>query len=145
MPTTRTLAVAALVVGLFAVVLACGVATDGAAADKIPPSVTTLMAGWEQKFTLEWTVVPEPEGTRRVRGYVVSRYGQRAEPVRVLGRAVPHELPAVIGAGTILTGSTPIYDLVHERIIKPEGDAPLVVPEGAVVVEEIRISDGSAA
>ena len=60
MPTTRTLAVAALVVGLFAVVLACGVATDGAAADKIPPSVTTLMAGWEQKFTLEWTVASPP-------------------------------------------------------------------------------------
>jgi 2,3,4,5-tetrahydropyridine-2-carboxylate N-succinyltransferase len=45
---------------------------------------------------------------------------------------------AVIGAGTILTGSTPIYDLVHERIIKPEGEAPLVVPEGAVVVPGAR-------
>jgi hypothetical protein len=88
MPTTRTLAVAALPVGLFAVVLACGIATDGTAADKIPPSVTTLMAGWEQKFTLEWTVAPEPEGTRRIRGYVVSKYGQRAEPMRVLGRAL---------------------------------------------------------
>ena len=45
---------------------------------------------------------------------------------------------AVIGAGTILTGSTPLYDLVKERIIKPEGDAPLVVPEGAVVVPGAR-------
>jgi 2,3,4,5-tetrahydropyridine-2-carboxylate N-succinyltransferase len=45
---------------------------------------------------------------------------------------------AVIGAGTILTGSTPIYDLVNERIIRPEGDAPLVVPEGAVVVPGSR-------
>jgi 2,3,4,5-tetrahydropyridine-2-carboxylate N-succinyltransferase len=45
---------------------------------------------------------------------------------------------AVIGAGTILTGSTPIYDLVNERIIKPEGDAPLIVPEGAVVVPGSR-------
>jgi 2,3,4,5-tetrahydropyridine-2-carboxylate N-succinyltransferase len=45
---------------------------------------------------------------------------------------------AVIGAGTILTGSTPLYDLVKERIIKPEGDAPLVVPEGAVVVPGSR-------
>jgi 2,3,4,5-tetrahydropyridine-2-carboxylate N-succinyltransferase len=45
---------------------------------------------------------------------------------------------AVIGAGTILTGSTPIYDLVNERIIKPQGDAPLVVPEGAVVVPGSR-------
>ncbi len=45
---------------------------------------------------------------------------------------------AVIGAGTILTGSTPIYDLPKERIIKPEGDAPLIVPEGAVVVPGSR-------
>jgi 2,3,4,5-tetrahydropyridine-2,6-dicarboxylate N-succinyltransferase len=45
---------------------------------------------------------------------------------------------AVIAAGTILTGSTPLYDLVHERIIKPEADSPLVVPEGAVVVPGSR-------
>ena len=45
---------------------------------------------------------------------------------------------AVIGAGTILTGSTPIYDLPKARIIRPEGDAPLVVPEGAVVVPGAR-------
>ena len=45
---------------------------------------------------------------------------------------------AVIGAGTVLTGSTPIYDLPQGRIIKPEGDAPLVVPEGAVVVPGSR-------
>ena len=45
---------------------------------------------------------------------------------------------AVIGAGTILTGSTPIYDLPRGRIIKPEGDAPLIVPEGAVVVPGAR-------
>src|SRR5204863_9204596 len=70
MPTTRTLAVAALVVGLFAVVLACGVATDGAAADKIPPSVTRLMGGWEQEFTLEWSVGPDREGSGGGRGFV---------------------------------------------------------------------------
>ena len=45
---------------------------------------------------------------------------------------------AVIGAGTILTGSTPIYDLPHGRIIRPEGASPLVVPEGAVVVPGAR-------
>src|SRR5688572_1739000 len=45
---------------------------------------------------------------------------------------------AVIGAGTILTGSTPIYDLPQGRIIKPDGDAPLVVTEGAVVVPGAR-------
>jgi 2,3,4,5-tetrahydropyridine-2-carboxylate N-succinyltransferase len=45
---------------------------------------------------------------------------------------------AVIGAGTILTGSTPIYDLPRGRVIKSEGEAPLVVPEGAVVVPGSR-------
>jgi 2,3,4,5-tetrahydropyridine-2-carboxylate N-succinyltransferase len=45
---------------------------------------------------------------------------------------------AVIGAGTILTGSTPIYDLPNGRIIKPESGAPLVVPEGSVVVPGAR-------
>jgi 2,3,4,5-tetrahydropyridine-2-carboxylate N-succinyltransferase len=41
---------------------------------------------------------------------------------------------AVIAAGTILTGSTPVYDLVRGEIIRPAADQPLVIPEGAVVV-----------
>jgi len=45
---------------------------------------------------------------------------------------------AVIAAGTILTGSTPIYDLPKGRIIKAEADSPLMVPEGAVVVPGAR-------
>jgi 2,3,4,5-tetrahydropyridine-2,6-dicarboxylate N-succinyltransferase len=45
---------------------------------------------------------------------------------------------AVIGAGTVLTGSTPVYDLVKGEIIKPTADRPLVVPEGAVVVPGAR-------
>lgn len=87
MTTSRRTAVATLGAGLFAVA-AWGIATDRADAGKINPSVTTLMAGWEQKFSLEWKVAPEPGGTQRVQGYVVSRYGQHAEPMRVLGRAL---------------------------------------------------------
>lgn len=45
---------------------------------------------------------------------------------------------AVLAAGAILTGSTPVYDLPHERIITPEPGQPLVVPEGAVVVPGAR-------
>lgn len=45
---------------------------------------------------------------------------------------------AVIGAGTVLTGSTPVYDLPNGRIIKPQEGQPLVVPEGAVVVPGAR-------
>ena len=45
---------------------------------------------------------------------------------------------AVVGAGTVLTGSTPVYDLVRGEIIKPTDDLPLVIPEGAVVVPGAR-------
>jgi len=45
---------------------------------------------------------------------------------------------AVLASGTIITGSTPIYDLPNERIITPEPGQPLVVPEGAVVVPGAR-------
>jgi 2,3,4,5-tetrahydropyridine-2-carboxylate N-succinyltransferase len=49
---------------------------------------------------------------------------------------------AVIGAGTVLTGSTPVYDLVRGEIIKPTAERPLVVPEGAVVVPGARAVTG---
>jgi len=45
---------------------------------------------------------------------------------------------AVLASGTVLTGSTPLYDLPNERIIRPEPGQPLVVPEGAVVVPGAR-------
>ena len=45
---------------------------------------------------------------------------------------------AVIGAGTVLTGSTPVYDLPNEQILRPGPGVPLVVPEGAVVVPGAR-------
>ncbi len=45
---------------------------------------------------------------------------------------------AVIAAGTVLTGSTPLYDLVRGEVIKPSAQHPLIVPEGAVVVPGAR-------
>jgi 2,3,4,5-tetrahydropyridine-2-carboxylate N-succinyltransferase len=44
----------------------------------------------------------------------------------------------VLAAGTIITGSTPIYDLPNERIIQAAAGEPLIVPEGAVVVPGSR-------
>jgi 2,3,4,5-tetrahydropyridine-2-carboxylate N-succinyltransferase len=44
----------------------------------------------------------------------------------------------VLAAGTILTGSTPLYDLPNDRIIEAAPGEPLVVPEGAVVVPGSR-------
>ena len=49
---------------------------------------------------------------------------------------------AVVGAGTVLTGSTPVYDLVRGEIIKPTAERPLVIPEGAVVVPGARAVTG---
>ena len=45
---------------------------------------------------------------------------------------------AVIGAGTILTGSTPVYDLVQDRILRRNENTPLIIPSGAVVVPGSR-------
>lgn len=45
---------------------------------------------------------------------------------------------AVLAAGTVLTASTPLYDLANDRIIEPVAGQPLVVPEGAVVVPGTR-------
>ena len=41
---------------------------------------------------------------------------------------------AVLGAGVILTGSTPVYDSVEQAVYRRSKDHPLEIPEGAVVV-----------
>ncbi len=45
---------------------------------------------------------------------------------------------AVIGAGCIITGSTPVYDTVKGKVYRKTKDEPLVIPEGAVVVAGSR-------
>jgi 2,3,4,5-tetrahydropyridine-2-carboxylate N-succinyltransferase len=45
---------------------------------------------------------------------------------------------AVIGTGVILNGSTPVYDVVHERILRKTAESPLIIPKGAVVVAGSR-------
>jgi 2,3,4,5-tetrahydropyridine-2,6-dicarboxylate N-succinyltransferase len=45
---------------------------------------------------------------------------------------------AVLAAGTVLTGSTPVYDLVRETIYRRSEDQPLMIPPGAVVVPGAR-------
>jgi 2,3,4,5-tetrahydropyridine-2-carboxylate N-succinyltransferase len=45
---------------------------------------------------------------------------------------------AVLGAGTILTRSTPLYDLVRGEIYRATPERPLEVPENAVVVPGSR-------
>jgi hypothetical protein len=66
-------------------VTAC--ATGG---DQLSPSAsfTTLMPGWESKFSVEWKVTPVKDGSRLLFGRVTSRYGQYAEPMILLGQAL---------------------------------------------------------
>lgn len=45
---------------------------------------------------------------------------------------------AVIGAGCIITGSTPVYDTVKGQIYRKTKEEPLIIPEGAVVVAGSR-------
>jgi len=53
---------------------------------------------------------------------------------------------AVLGAGTILTRSTPLYDTVGGEVYRATPDAPLQVPENAVVVPGSRaVSKGKGA
>ncbi len=46
---------------------------------------------------------------------------------------------AVLAAGTILTGSTPVFDLVREQVYKRTSESPLEIPAGAVVVPGSRM------
>ena len=81
----RLLLAVARLGSLVVVVTACGTGSSYL----IPSgSTTTLMAGWEYRFKLEWSVENEPGNTRRIRGYINSQYGERAVHVRVLGQAL---------------------------------------------------------
>jgi 2,3,4,5-tetrahydropyridine-2,6-dicarboxylate N-succinyltransferase len=52
---------------------------------------------------------------------------------------------AVLGAGTVLTRSTPLYDLVKGEVYRASGDKPLEVPGNAVVVPGSRaVTKGKA-
>jgi len=59
-------------------------------------STTTLVAGWERHFTIDWTVEPEQGGAHRVRGFVTGQHGEYAEPVRLLAQALDSS-GAVVG------------------------------------------------
>lgn len=52
---------------------------------------------------------------------------------------------AVIGAGVVLTGSTPVYDMVRGQIYRKSPERPLEIPYGAVVVPGARPMKGAFA
>jgi hypothetical protein len=58
-------------------------------------TTTTLTAGWEQHFTVEWAATEQSPTARKVSGYVYNRNGEYAMNMRVLAVAVD-------GAGTVV-------------------------------------------
>ncbi|MGZ8868311.1 MAG: 2,3,4,5-tetrahydropyridine-2,6-dicarboxylate N-succinyltransferase [Thermoanaerobaculia bacterium] len=52
---------------------------------------------------------------------------------------------AVIGAGVVITGSTPVYDLVRGQIYRGTPERPLEIPYGAVVIPGSRRMKGAFA
>lgn len=52
---------------------------------------------------------------------------------------------AVIGAGVVLTASTPVYDSVRGQIYRKSADRPLEIPFGAVVIPGSRPMKGEFA
>ena len=62
-----------------------------------------------------------------------------ARAMVVVGAGVaPGSVVVVLAPGTILTGGTVVFDLVHDRTYRREGDRPLEIPSGAVVVPGTR-------
>jgi 2,3,4,5-tetrahydropyridine-2,6-dicarboxylate N-succinyltransferase len=45
---------------------------------------------------------------------------------------------AVLAPGTVLSAGTSVFDLVHNRVYRRDGDRPLEIPAGAVVVPGTR-------
>ena len=52
---------------------------------------------------------------------------------------------AVLASGVILTGSTPVFDLARERVLRPEPGEPLEIPADAVLVPGFRTAAGEFA
>jgi hypothetical protein len=88
----------AIRVGLLAsVIVTMSAACTSIGAD--PPlgtATTTLMAGWEQHFGVEWVAGEQSPTARKVTGYVYNRHGEYASDLSLLAQALDPS-GAVIG------------------------------------------------
>jgi hypothetical protein len=75
-----------LLVGLIATMSAACAGTG--AEPPLGMTATTLTAGWEHHFTLEWAAADQSESSRKVAGYVYNHHGESAIRLRVLAQAV---------------------------------------------------------
>ena len=76
---------AGLLIGL---ILTMSVACASTGAAPSPGTTcTTLMAGWEHHFRIDWTAADQSPGARTVSGYVSNQNGEFATHLRVLAQA----------------------------------------------------------
>ena len=85
---------AGLLIGL---ILTMSVACASTGAAPSPGTTyTTLMAGWEHHFRIDWTAADQSPGARTVSGYVYNQNGEFATSLRVLAQALDRT-GAVVG------------------------------------------------
>jgi 2,3,4,5-tetrahydropyridine-2,6-dicarboxylate N-succinyltransferase len=110
-----------------------------------------MKAPWSTRT--RWSA-PAPRSAKRVHLSAAAQVGGVLEPINAAPVIIEDDVlvggncgvyegtlvraRAVLGAGTILTRSTPLYDLVRGEVYRATADAPLEVPEGAVVVPGSR-------
>jgi ABC-type glycerol-3-phosphate transport system substrate-binding protein len=92
MKATRLGLLIALIVTLSAACAGTGVTPP------LSMTTTTLTAGWEHYFAVEWAAAEQSQSSRKVSGYVYNRYGEFAITLRVLAQAVDAS-GAVVGQG----------------------------------------------
>jgi hypothetical protein len=70
--------------------IAVSMAACGTLGSRLTPSesTTTLTAGWDHWFKLDWSVEQERGGANRIRGYIGNQYGGPAGAVRLLAQAL---------------------------------------------------------
>src|SRR5205807_96117 len=89
---------------------------------------------------------PDPQVLRQGHLPGAAHHARRRSAHRPGGIEHPRRrVRAVLAPGTILTGSTPVYDLVRDQVYRRAGDGPLEIPAGAVVVPGARGAPGASA
>jgi hypothetical protein len=73
---------------LISLIATMGAACAGTGAAPSSTGYTTLMAGWEHHFTVEWAAAEQSPTARKVSGYVYNQNGEFATSLRVLAQAL---------------------------------------------------------
>ena len=94
-------------------ITACATGGDGLAPTA---SFTTLMPGWESKFSVDWKVTPAPDGSQLIFGRVTSHYGQYAEPFLLLGQALDSSENVVSQRVERVPGGVPGFNSTYYEI-----------------------------